>query len=323
MKRENFYRRDPGLALQGMSSMSLEERGVYNTVIDLLYLTWRPLEDDRGYIAGHCRCAVQKLNPIVGRLIAAGKLVRFEEDGRWYLSNPKFEDERTEIKGPSTTKSGRKVSEKSRGVEEISAGVSEKSPGVEDKPPLVDDEIKEKQTLVPLDRVEETKVDKNRPSDEGLAGSVDPTPPRQARKADVDAIWLATPKPGRERSSRGDIERALNAAIKRGHDPAAVLSGVQGYYASDHATKDGGAFAKGAHRLIENDRWMEFTTDAPTGAVEPWSDERWRAAVAIFAETGDWSEKVGPPPGSPDCNAPAAILGQFGFSSTFPDRRAG
>ena len=75
MKRENFYRRSPDDALAGMVGMTLEERGVYNTVIDLIYLTWRPLEDSRAYIAAHCGCAVQRLNPILNRLIERGKRV--------------------------------------------------------------------------------------------------------------------------------------------------------------------------------------------------------------------------------------------------------
>lgn len=97
--------------------------GVYNTIIDLLYLTWRPVEDNRAYIAGHCGCAVQKLNPLITKLIAAGKLVRFEDDGQGYISNPAFERERASVKGV-TTRSGRgKVEEKSGGVGEKSAGV--------------------------------------------------------------------------------------------------------------------------------------------------------------------------------------------------------
>lgn len=156
MKRENFYRRDPGLALQGMSSMSLEERGVYNTVIDLLYLTWRPLEDDPGYIAGHCRCAVQKLNPILRRLIEREKLVRFVENGRSYISNPTFERERTDVKGPSKTRSGR------AGVGEKSGEVWEKLASVEKNPALLDADIEQNQCDTALDK---SRVDESRHSE--------------------------------------------------------------------------------------------------------------------------------------------------------------
>jgi hypothetical protein len=156
-RQENFYRRDPGKALQGMASMSLEERGVYNTVIDLLYLTWRPLENDRGYIAGHCRCAVQKLNPILNRLIAAGKLICFEEGGQEYISNPKFELERTSVKGVTTSSGRREVGEKSASVSEKSGEVGEKSEGVEENPPLPDNDVEEIQGAKPLEKSREEK----------------------------------------------------------------------------------------------------------------------------------------------------------------------
>lgn len=171
MKRENFYRRDPGLALQGMSSMSLEERGVYNTVIDLLYLTWRPLEDDPGYIAGHCRCAVQKLNPILRRLIESEKLVRFIENGRSYISNPTFERERNDVKGPSKTRSGR------AGVEEKSREVEEKSASVSMNPALLHTSVQTIQPVTALDRVDESRQ-------EAIASSVvDATPKGEVEQA--------------------------------------------------------------------------------------------------------------------------------------------
>jgi 5-methylcytosine-specific restriction endonuclease McrA len=93
VRRENFYRRDPGAALAGMAGMSLEERGVYNTLIDLMYLTWRPVEDNRAYIAGHCGCAVQKLNPIIRRLIERRKLIVINVDGQDYLKTCEFRDD--------------------------------------------------------------------------------------------------------------------------------------------------------------------------------------------------------------------------------------
>lgn len=151
MKRENFYRRDPSDALAGMVGMSLEERGVYNTVIDLLYSTWRPVEDSRQFIAGWCGCAVQKLNPILDRLIARGKLIRFEEGGAFYISNQRFESERVEVRGHGKSRSGRsKVGEKSDGV-------GEKSAGVEQNTGLLNGQTEENQGDTGLDK---SRVDK-------------------------------------------------------------------------------------------------------------------------------------------------------------------
>jgi DNA-binding Lrp family transcriptional regulator len=148
---------------------------------------------------------------------------------------------------------------------------------------------------------------------EGLKKGSDPA----FRKADIDALWEITPRVGRERSSRKDIERALSAAVRRGHTPADVLHGVKAYYASDAAMKDGGAYAKGCHRMIENDRWEAFAPpvqdeDRGVPAADPWRDR-----VQAFADPMNrhWptDDRWGPAPGKPGCKAPLAILAEFGF----------
>lgn len=185
MKRENFYRRDPGAALAGMAGMSLEERGVYNTIIDLLYLTWRPVEDSASYIAGHCGCAVQKLNPILRKLIERGKLVRFQEGGQSYISNPTFERERAAVKGASNTRSGRSdPGQKSPGVGEKSGEVGEKSEGVEENPRGCDDEGEKKQGVTPL---EKSRVDESRHSEANASGAE--APPGDANVDPDSLVW--------------------------------------------------------------------------------------------------------------------------------------
>jgi hypothetical protein len=187
MKRENFYRRDPGRALAGMQGMTLEERGVYNTVLDLLYLTWRPIEDNPAYIAAHCGCAVQKVNPILRRLVASGKLVRFDEAGQSYISNPHFEDERQAVKGACGSRSGRaKVGEKS-------AEVAENSASVEENAPLLFDEIKQTQQVNPL---EKTRVEKSRPLPQ--------KPPEGAFSPEFTKAWNAYPEEGRATTNQAD-----------------------------------------------------------------------------------------------------------------------
>ena len=185
-KRENFYRRDPGKALAGMATMTLEERGVYNTIIDLLYLTWRPVEDNRTYIAAHCNCAVQKLNPIIRKLVEKGKLIQFAEDGQDYISNKHFEDERSSVKGVATPSGRGKVGGKSAGVEEKSPGVGEKSAGVDENPPSCANETKQIQIFTSLEksREDKTRVEDAKASDPAPDGAAhedpDPDPDKQA-----------------------------------------------------------------------------------------------------------------------------------------------
>ena len=149
-KRGNFYARDPMKALNGMTGLSLEERGVYNVVIDLLYCSWKPIDDNRQFIAGWCGCAVQKLNPIIERLVAKLKLVRFEIDGEWFLSDDKFEAERLSVKGTKTDREGTAKSWRSQG--EVGEK-SDRSPvEVGQNPPLIEAANEENQGFTPLDK---------------------------------------------------------------------------------------------------------------------------------------------------------------------------
>ncbi|MFZ5667948.1 MAG: hypothetical protein ACOY4K_00490 [Pseudomonadota bacterium] len=88
------------------------------------------------------------------------------------------------------------------------------------------------------------------------------------------------------------------AALRRGHAPATIKAGVLAYYATDDATKDGGQFAKGVHRIVEADRWQAFAEPALS------DDPDWPAMVALWARTGRWSSALGPPPDAPGTQVP-------------------
>ena len=44
-----WYKRDPNAALEGMAVLTLEERGAYNTVLDLIYTHDGSVDDDDRY----------------------------------------------------------------------------------------------------------------------------------------------------------------------------------------------------------------------------------------------------------------------------------
>lgn len=150
----------------------------------------------------------------------------------------------------------------------------------------------------------EKKIKKETPHSPPLGGELG--------QADVEAIWAIAPPESRKRSGKKDVARALLAAVRRGRQPATVLAGLKAYFASPMATKDEGAFVKGVHRMIENDRWEAFVETSAT-AGEDWPESRWRVALGIHAEDGRWGETMGPPPGQPGCRAPSPILAEFGF----------
>lgn len=239
-KRENFYRRDPNKALSGMIGLSLEERGVYNTVLDMLYQTWRPLEDDRRYIANWCGCAVQKLNPIINRLLERGRLISFEEGGRTYISDEAFEAERKAVKGGAGTRSGRAQ------IREKSGEVEEKSASVEQNPALLDTSTDEKQPLMPLEKTREEKKDAN-------ASYVRPVPDDAFTLA-----WKAYPELGRSRSkSQAKTKPIWRAAAKSAGGDDRLLAAVRRYVAED-TTHKGECGPPAFDRWLRDGRWEHW-----------------------------------------------------------------
>jgi uncharacterized protein YdaU (DUF1376 family) len=84
-----WYRRFPDNFLGGINGMTLEEKGAYSVVIDMIYQRGGPIADEPRYIAGICNCSVRKWNAIRLRLIKLGKL----EMVNGCLTNPRAEIE--------------------------------------------------------------------------------------------------------------------------------------------------------------------------------------------------------------------------------------
>ena len=74
MGQIKWYKRDPEAALEGMRKLTLEQRGAYNTVLDLIYLRDGNLPDDDRFIAGWLDVDVRVWKRLRDGLITAGKL---------------------------------------------------------------------------------------------------------------------------------------------------------------------------------------------------------------------------------------------------------
>jgi uncharacterized protein YdaU (DUF1376 family) len=79
MGQIKWYKRDPSAALNGMMELDLQERGAYNTVLDLIYSRDGNLPDDDRFIAGWLRVDVRVWKRIKSTLIERGKL--FVQEG--------------------------------------------------------------------------------------------------------------------------------------------------------------------------------------------------------------------------------------------------
>lgn len=76
-----WYKRDPDAALAGMIGLTPEERGIYNTVIDLLYSRDGELPEDDRFFARACECRPQVWRRVRNSLLTKGKLY-YRQDGK-------------------------------------------------------------------------------------------------------------------------------------------------------------------------------------------------------------------------------------------------
>lgn len=78
-------------ALAGYMPLTLELRGAYTTLLDLMYDRWEPLPDNERLMAGYLGVSVRKWRAVRRALLDAGK-IHVTEDRR--ISNRRFEKER-------------------------------------------------------------------------------------------------------------------------------------------------------------------------------------------------------------------------------------
>lgn len=94
-----WYKRNPKDALNGMMKLTLEEKGAYNVVLDMLHLDGGPIEDDERCISRFCGCSIRKWRTVRDRLIALGKIVRTAEGRILDVGMPHSAPDRPPISG--------------------------------------------------------------------------------------------------------------------------------------------------------------------------------------------------------------------------------
>lgn len=102
MSPRPWYKRYPSDAIHGMLSLTLEEKGAYTVVLDLIYDRKRGIADNPQYIAGVCGCSVRKWNSIRESLISKEKL---------YPANGLLHNSRADSELVKTSKISRKRAE--------------------------------------------------------------------------------------------------------------------------------------------------------------------------------------------------------------------
>jgi len=90
MSANPWHKRYHSDALNGYMGLSLEERGAYTTLLDLMYQRGEAVVDNERLIAGWMQVSLRRYRVLRDGLIRTGKIIRLD-DGR--LSNARFEKE--------------------------------------------------------------------------------------------------------------------------------------------------------------------------------------------------------------------------------------
>lgn len=85
-----YHRRYQADALTGYANLTLEERGAYTTLLDLMYEASGPISSERRMLAGWMQCSVRKVDALLSVLMTKGKIY-ITRDGK--LSNRRVEQE--------------------------------------------------------------------------------------------------------------------------------------------------------------------------------------------------------------------------------------
>jgi uncharacterized protein YdaU (DUF1376 family) len=125
MSARPYHKRYHSDALAGFMALTLEERGAYQTLLDLIYDRGGPLPDNERLLAGYMGVSIRKWRVLLDELIAKRKIVR-NSDG--HLTNRRAEreienDAKTTRKlAENGSKGGRKKAENEKNGNENNEG---------------------------------------------------------------------------------------------------------------------------------------------------------------------------------------------------------
>lgn len=166
------------------------------------------------------------------------------------------------------------------------------------------------------------------PPPEGASGltSLEPSStepsiePSETLAGALELIWKAVPPVARQRSTRGELEKALRTAAGQGHKFPAILVGVRAAYDSYDFTKENCRYAPGVHRIVNDGRWESFVTTAEVvdlfDSMEtpaPWRQRKW---MQDWLENQDWwkPHERGPTPDEAGCRVTPEIMAEFDYT---------
>ena len=130
MGKLRWYKRDPNAALEGMMGLTLEERGAYNTLLDLIYSHEGSFPDDASVITRWLGCDPRVWRRIRTALINSGKL--YIHGGRLRNQRADLETEYGLSRIASSAKAGlASAAVRRQTLEILKGGINERSTPVE------------------------------------------------------------------------------------------------------------------------------------------------------------------------------------------------
>lgn len=235
MGRLRWYKRDPTAALDGMMILTLEERGAYNTVLDLIYARDGAVPDDARFLAGCMGCDVRIWKRIRGRLIGLCKL---------YVDGDSLRNSRADaevLRGLhmvlSAAEAGRASARKRDGQFNQTNDIAQTP--VERPFQLTTSTIRKKEPpIVPQ-------------------GGRKSRPVLNGHDQDFEAFWQAVPR----KTGRGQAERAYLKALKLA-TPTVLLGGIE-RYARERSAADP-QFTKHPATWLNGKCWLDEPDGEPT-----------------------------------------------------------
>lgn len=290
-----WYKRDPDAALAGMAMLTLEQRGAYNTVLDLIYSTADNLADNDQHIAGALGCDVRVWKRIRADLLRLGKLHTSGELLRNFraTSEISYALEKSEKCADAGRASGR-----SRSKNTANPNDNNGLAGTDVQTPVRTDV---KKTFEHLN---------SHNHNQKAAAALDSVNGHATQGTAVQTV--------------DSVARALQAMPELAKHPVAVAPDVSPIWRMVQAGWDfEGVIVPGIRRLAQRSQipirgWKYFAKilleegqpqAVPPPPTEELTDERWRLRMDYARQKRWWDfKKNGPLPHTPGCRVPGHLL---------------
>jgi uncharacterized protein YdaU (DUF1376 family) len=292
-----FYKAYPANFLSGCMSLAAEQKGVYYTLLNLLYDRWETIDDStlerRQYLARVAGISTKGFGIIRDQLIAEGKLHR-APDGT--LSNARFDRELARMSDSSdqvqdiiTANNSLKNVPKNLHATNENKGLSASSRA----------------------RVLETRS-QNLDSTSAGTGLSDET--ERHLESEISQICRAIGV-----DLQADTRRItwpqqwLRMKDSAGVELVDILEAIKGF--QNIKPDQVRSLALFKDRAIErrqarvlHDKLAAHRVAREVSDVSTVTDDRWHEALALFLSIGAWDPRLGPSPPHPGCLAPTAML---------------